>query len=122
MYHQGKIHDIEMVQRHADDSSAALYRLDASIESNLLSKLNYPSLQERRKAAWLKLVCKIINKHATVNTGHLLQTPAFITISATKDFYTCSFPRTKKSIGTYFRQTFAQLASFKKPRLNLHYI
>ena len=73
-YHQGEIHEI---QRHAARFVGRDYRCEVGIISNLLPKLNWSTLQERRKAARLLLLYKIVNKHLAVDTGRLLKIPAY---------------------------------------------
>ena len=103
------------------------YRREVGVVSSLLSKLNWLTLQKRRKAGRLTLLYKIVIKHVAVDTGHLLKisacntksntstAPAFINIPTSKDCYKyCLLPRqysclesspTKRSLSWFLRSS-----------------
>ena len=55
-YHQGEIHNIEIVQRRAAWFVCRDCRREVGVVSSLLSKPNWSTLQERRNAARLTLL------------------------------------------------------------------
>ena len=80
LYHQGKIHDLEMVQRHAARFLCTV-RLKVGVVSSVLSKRNWSFGEERQKAARVVMLFKIVNKHVAVDSSHLLETPVHNTRS-----------------------------------------
>ena len=56
LYHQGEIHNIKMVQRHAAWFVCRNYRRKVGVVSSLFFKLNWSTLQECQNAARLTLL------------------------------------------------------------------
>ena len=113
-YHRSDIDKLEMVQRQAARFVGRKYTREPGVVSNLLSELGWQSLEERRTAARLIFMYKVIHQKVAVQSDNILN-PAtrstrnssasihtYINISTKKDCYRFStFPVQSPSGTTY---------------------
>ena len=95
------IHELEMVQRKATHFVCKGYRREDGVVTGLLSKLEWPTLQERRVQSRLTLMYKTVHKLFALDVHDDLRTSTRNTRRSTKSSLTYTNIATKKGCYKY---------------------